>query len=136
MNFPSYNIRIIIYKSNEHLDKFWRNKAGGNNSQKIDGNNNNEGNNSKEIDGKNKGKRNNSQIFDGKDNGKWNNFHKNDIIDNNGGNQSKQKADIKDDLRDDNQKNIRNIIYISNWFYYIINILLYLIEIIFKACYY
>ena len=51
MDFPPYNIRIIIYKSNESLDKFWRNKAGGNNSQKIDGDNNNEGNNYKEIDG-------------------------------------------------------------------------------------
>ena len=110
MDFPPYNTGIIFYKSNESLDKFWRNEAGGNNSQKIDGDNNNEGNNYKEIDGKNKGKRNNSQIFDGKDNGKWNNFHKNDIIDNNGGNQSQQKAGIKDDLRDDNQKNIRNII--------------------------
>ena len=51
MDFLLYNIRIIIYKSNESLNKFWRNKAGGNNSQKIDDNNNNEGNNYKEIDG-------------------------------------------------------------------------------------
>ena len=51
MDFPPYNIGIIIYKSNEPLDKFWINKAGRNNSQKIDGDNNNEGNNYKEIDG-------------------------------------------------------------------------------------
>ena len=28
MDFPPYNTGIIIYKSNEPLDKFWRNKAG------------------------------------------------------------------------------------------------------------
>ena len=51
MDFLLYNTGIIIYKSNEPLDKFWINKAGRNNSQKIDGDNNNEGNNYKEIDG-------------------------------------------------------------------------------------